>query len=272
MDVSTWAAGQFGTEAALVRIRVQRALGSAQEDAVAAHAASGSRKRVTYGHTMAVRQHEQMLKQFADYPNVEVFHPAGASYDLVRIGADGPILLPWRFATDSTTSHEQARMKPSRVRYGLLAGDDDTDQLTFEHAELSEEELQEHFAQLQMLSEELRRWHRLVTIGYSSNLDGLYRLGWGELELHADGGVLWRYWEPMPLPGAAGYGDGTSASTTTIPARLSSLAEPAAQRPRFDDAPLDDDLGLTARTPTVSDPQQEAPADVAETGTEDGQS
>lgn len=269
MDVSTWAREQFGRGAKEVRGRVRRAVGAAQGDGVAAHVAAGSRKRVTYGQTMAVRQYERMFEEFVGYPGVETFHPAGAPYDLVRVGSEGPILLPWRFATDSTTSHEQARMKPSRVRVGLLAGEEASDQLTFDQVELSEEEIEEQFAQQRMLTEELRRWHSLVTVGYSSNVDGVYRLVWGELTLHPNGGVSWPHSEPLPLPGTT-EADQTSTGGATAAARLAPVGSPVPRRPRFNDAPLDDDLGLTARPAAVDHPQQEPSADVDETGTEDG--
>lgn len=273
MDVSSWAWQWFGPVAEeLVRV-VPAAIAEAHAYAVAAQASSGTKKRDPYGHTLKNTQHERLVAAAADLPGIEVFHPPGASFELLRFPATGVVLYPWRYATSSAQPRETARMRFSAFRQDLLTGDVAGDcQLTFdEHADLTSEELDAQFDEETAVLEELRSLARVVTIGYASNPQALLTLGWGDADLvDVRGTVVWRHWEDLPLlgraaGGAAGTGTGGPAPR---PPLLPVDGGSAAGSPRFDDPPLEDDeLGITARGPLDGEPSQESHPPSPDTGT-----
>lgn len=275
---SGWAVERFGDAAGSLQEAVVTAIAEAHGDAVAAQAVSGTRRRDPYGHTLKNRQHECLVALVRDgaIPGAEVVHPRGASFDLVRISATNVVLFPWRYATDSQSQREDARMHPSSVRRDLLAGDIvGGGQLSLDHAAVEDEDLEAQLAEDEALAAELRSFHRVVTIGYASNPAGILDLGWGDAELiDDDGTVAWRWWEPLTALLAAGrvvddrQSGAPSAGLRAAPNAAST--SPAAQRkPRFDDAPLDEDFGLQPRTPLAGEPQQETGQKPGETGTGD---
>ena len=274
MSDATWVRDSLGEAAPDLRTAVLRAIPRAHEDAVAAQVASGTPKRDPYGHTMKNRQHECLVKAGRAVTGVEVFHPHGASFDLLRVTATGAVLFPWRYATSARVARRDAKMRPSGFRRGLLATGEPTAQLTLEHAALSEDELEAHLAEQEAVARELRRFATVVTIGYASNPSSLIDLGWGVVELLDDrGSVDWPHWEPLPWRSSAraAAGSGTSAVDARLRSAVPSESDDQVTH-RFDkSAPLVEDFGLTARSPLAGEPSSEAAPEVEETGTEQDQ-
>lgn len=258
---------------------VPAAIAEAHAYAVAAQASSGTKKKDPYGHTLKDTQHECLIAAAADLPGIEVFHPVGASFELLRFRATGVVLYPWRYATSSAQPREKARMRFSAFRQDLLTGDvAGYRQLTLdEHADLPAEELDAQLAEEAAVLEGLRSIARVVTIGYASNSQALLAQGWGDADLvDIRGTVVWDYWEDLPLlgradGGAAGTGTGGPAARPPLrPVAGGSALPPAARSPRFDDAPIEDDeFGITARGPLDGEPAQEPRPPRPDTGTDD---
>lgn len=274
MIPSGWAVRRFGESAGSLQEAVIAAIDEAHGNAVAAQVVSGTRKRDPYGHTMKNRQHECLVARVraGEVPGAEVFHPRGAFFELVRIPATNAVLFPWRYGVDGTVSRENARMRTSGVRRDLLAGiTSGRGQLSLDHAEVEDTDLEIQLAEEEALAAQLRSLARVVTVGYASNPTGILDLGWGDAELVADDGTVdWTHWEPLIAPANARRAD--SRGRHTGPATLRPAADPtvAAPRPRFDDVPLDGDFGLQPRGPLVGEPQQTTRPEEPGTGTGDG--
>jgi hypothetical protein len=270
MSHATWITDALGESTTELRSAVLLAIPQAHEDAVAAQAASGTWKRDPYGHTMKNRQHECLVKAGRSADGVEVIHPHGASFELLRVSATRTVLFPWRYATSTRVARVDAKMRTSSFRRDLLSTSEPTGQLTLEHAGLSHDELEAQLAEQEAVAEELRRYATVVTVGYASNPTGLLDLGWGVVELLDDkGSVDWPHWEPLSWQSSGRAAGGRQASVEVAsPLRLVPPNETDRVTERFDkSAPLVDDFGLTPRSPVAGEPSSEAAAEVGETGT-----
>ncbi len=275
MSDATWVRDALGEAATELRSAVLLAIPRAHEDAVAAQAASGTPKRDPYGHTMKNRQHECLVETGRAVPGVEVFHPRGASFELLRVASTRTVLFPWRYSTSTKVARVDAKMRTSSFRRDLLSTGEPTAQLTLEHAGLSDDELDAHLAEQEAVVQELRRYATVVTIGYASNPSGLLDLGWGVVELLDDkGSVVWPHWESLPWRSSGRVAAGSQASAEAAPLRPAQLNETDEQvTQRFDkSAPLVDDFSLTPRSPLAGEPSSEAVPEAEETGTEQDQS
>lgn len=261
-EVSAWAAGRFGAAAGEVRRRVVRAVVDAHDSAAAAQAVSKTNKRDPYGHTMKNTQHERLVEELRDLPGVEI-RPSGASYELARLPHRQVTLYPLRYANDGNTPREKAKIRLSTIRMDLLgpAHQADPEQLTIDHAELTQEEIQDEFGARAEIERQLGSLSCVVIIGYASSPGGIHDLGWGEGSLGHDGHLRWVFWESLPLPGSStgdGFGDvGDQIPVSPNPWPGSSTV--AEQGPsRFDDdVDGDDDLDIVARRSKSRAPQQE---------------
>lgn len=278
MTLTPWGRDLFGEQAAVVKGLVPEALREAHDFAAAAQGSSGTMKRDPYGHTLKNTQHERLVAAVAERlpGSYALFRPQGASYELVRFPETGVVLYPWRYGSSIADRRESARMQPSGTRQGLLAGvAADSRQLTIEHAHLSQEELDEQLDDDAAVLEQLRSLARVVVVAYASNPKALIRLGWGEADLIDERGSLhWRRWEDLPLLPDSGEGGGTGPVTggswPRPPLRPVEGITPelGAVVPRFDDAPLDDEL-VRPRRPHSGEPTQEPePIERRDTGTD----
>lgn len=271
-SIAAWVRDSLGETAMELRSAVLLAIPQAHQDAVAAQAASGTRKRDPYGHTMKNRQHECLVEAGRSVAGVEVIHPHGASFELLRLSATRTVLFPWRYATSTRVARVDAKMRTSSFRRDLLSTGEATAQLTLEHAGLSDDELEAQLAEQEVVVEELRRYATVVTVGYASNPGGLLDLGWGVAELSDDkGSVDWTHWEPLPWQSSGGAAAGSQPSAEVAsPLRSVPPSETDDQvTQRFDkSAPLVDDFGLSPRRPLAGEPSSEAAPEVKETGTE----
>ncbi len=158
-------------------------------------------------------------------------------------------------------------MDPSGLRRGLLSGPPgNPNQLSIEQADLADAEIDAQLAEDAAVWDQLRSLARVVTIAFASDPNGIFDLGWGDIELLDDRGTVnWLHWEPLALNNAAG-GTGRHLQAVQGPGVG---AGPAG--PRFDDvaATDDDDLPMRAR-PAIGEPQREVEPPADETGTDNG--
>jgi hypothetical protein len=255
---SAWARERFGDGAGDLARAVARAIRTAHDRALAAHLGGGMVSNDTYGVTLHVAQYEELAVECADLPGVSMRKPTGvrSRFDLV-VHDDPPVVLyPWRYATDKAVSRDRAKLWPvSDLRKSLLSLNANTvpDQLTLDQAEFDPEELEAQLAEEQALLDQLASFGQVVTVGYASNPEGgIFELGWGDVELvnEETGRVVWRYWEQLPP------GDQAAEAAPLRPVAPVD-GDDRARAGRFDDAPLQDDLGLKARPPIAEPPISE---------------
>lgn len=258
----------FGANAADLLQAVSRAIHHAHGQALDAHVSGGLQSNDTYGATLHVAQYEQLVEAVRNIPGVSIRRAADVNcrFELVVLDDQRVVLYPWRYANDRTTAREKAKMRQpvSDLRKTLLALTPNTinGQLTLDDAELDIEEVDARFAEEALVLAQLAEFGQVVIIGFASNPTGLFDLGWGQAELidPAKGTVKWTYWEQLPPPPAAGGADSATPRTPLAPLN-------GGRGDRFDNAPLDDDLGLTARSPLAEPPVSEPEAPQSPTGT-----
>lgn len=159
-------------------------------------------------------------------------------------------------------------MKPSGLCRDLLSGPaGNPNQLSLEQAELPEAELEAQLAENDAVWDQLRSLARVVTIAYSSDPNGIFDLGWGDVELlDEDGTLKWLHWEPLLLADSAAAGGERRGHLQEM--KRSAVDTPSTDS-RFDDAAGldDDDLPMRAR-PSMGEPKREAEPNAEETGTD----
>jgi hypothetical protein len=265
MNPSPWARERFGDVASALLGVLPAAIQQAHCRASAAHLSSELASNDAYGSTLHVTQNEELLKRAREIPGVVTRKPVDvrSRFELVVVEATAVVLYPWRFATDRKTQRESARMRTpmSDVRKALLAlAPRRVDpQLTLEQADIDPVELDAQYADEQALIEQLASRGRVVVVGYGSTpAGGVFELGWGDVELVDDetGTVFWHTWELLPMM------DMVAPQTATGPRAVRKQVRAG----RFDDAPLNDDLGLTPRAPLSEVPTSEAVRPRADAG------
>jgi hypothetical protein len=269
---SAWGRERFGDAADDLARAAVRAIHQAHDRALAAHLRGGLSSNDTYGVTLHVAQYEELAAECRDLPGVSIRRPRDVRgrFDLV-VRSDPPVVLyPWRYATDNALSRDRAKLRPpvSDLRKSLLSLNASVlpDQLTLDQAELDPEELEAQLVEEQALLDQLASRGQVVTIGYASNPNGgIFELGWGDVELvnGKTGEVRWRHWEQLPPP---------RAQADAVPSRqpLAPRDEGGRARAgRFDDAPLQDDLGLKPRAPMAEPPISEPERPATETGSDE---
>jgi len=269
--LSAWARERLGDAAGEVARAVVRAIHQAHGRAMAAHISSELDTNDTYGVTLHVAQYKELAAECRCLPGVSIRKPKGVNsrFDLV-VRDDPPVVLyPWRYATDTAIQRDRAKLRPpvSDLRKSLLFLNASImpDQLTLDQAELDPEELEVQLAEEQALLDQLASFGQVVTIGYASNPGaGIFDLGWGDVELvnTETGAVIWRHWEQLPPPEQAG---GVAPRQPLAPADGTG----GNLGGRFDDAPLQDDLGLTPRAPLGEPPISEPERAQEETGSDE---
>lgn len=277
-DVSAWASGRFGEIAGEIRWRVTRAIAGAHAAAAAAQVVSETPKRHPYGGAIRNTAHERLADELVGLPGVETRPLPGASHELVILPEQRVTLYPLRYANDGHTPRDKARIRLSAIRLELLGSSEagDPEQLTFDHADLTPEQVEEEFQARAEVEKQLGSLSCVVIIGFASSPEGLHSLGWGEGSLGTDGYLNWGYWESLPLPGSAtgeggfgGLGGGPAIAAPVGPRPGPPALEP--RLPRFDDDVDDDDLGISARRGETGAPSQEKAIDLDQTGGEEDQ-
>jgi hypothetical protein len=267
---SPWAQARFGEVAGDLARAVARAIYQAHDRAMAAHVNGMLQSNDAYGVTLHVAQHEELATEARDIPGVLIRKPKDVRgrFDLVVLENPPVVFYPWRYATDKAIPRERAKMRPvSDLRKTLLALNANTvnDQLTLDQAVMDPEQLEAELAEEQAVLDQLARLGRVVTIGFASNPGGgIFELGWGDVELidEETGRVMWRYWEQLPPPGE--QAGGVAPRQPVLPDGNGRY-----RAGRFDEAPLDDDLGLKPRPPITEPPISEPERPPEETGSDE---
>jgi hypothetical protein len=235
---SVWSRQRFGEAARPLRRAIPAALAEAHRRALTAHVGSELTKTTrAYGMPLADIQHEVMVQYAGAVEGARMVHPRHSQYELVVVNS--VVLYPWKYATDGTRVQDARLARPvSDVRRNLLGFGDPTPSgaLTFEQADLDEDELQAQWEAERAVLEELADSARVVTIPYASNPKaGILWAGWGDAELvdPQRGQLHWHHLEPLPPADPSYHADGRTTPRTPVPP----VPDPAAGR-RFDDAPL----------------------------------
>lgn len=273
--VSQWAEDRLGSAAAELALIVPAAIKQAHQRAMAAHAAAELETNDTYGVTLAVAQHEELVRlarglQGAAIRKPRAGHPGRFSF--IVLDETAVVLYPWRYSTDRRTERDQARLRKPvselRKTFLILAPRSISPQLTLDDLQRDYADMEAEIAEERAALEQLRRFGRTVTIGYASNPSaGLFDLGWGDLELvdEESGEVTWPYWEALTLDDDQAGGEGG----VQAPRAPGSPPGGRDSEARFNDAPLSEDFGLALRTPLSGTPISEQERSETETGTSD---
>lgn len=277
--VSLWAEAWFGEAAGDIGRRVARAITAAHVAAAAAQEVSETKKRHPYGGAIRNTAHERLADELVGLPGAETRTVPGSPHKLVTWPGRRVTLYPLRYAQDGRTRRDAARIRLSTLRLGLLGKSESSDpaQLTFDHVELTSEEIEEEFAAQAEFEEELGSLSTVVIVGFASGPEGLHHLGWGQGSLGTDGFINWEHWENLPLPGSAidvgGSNDLAGRPTAVGPVGSGADLPPTTPRlPRFDDDDTEDDnLDISARRGGTGTPSQEETPDLPQAGAEDDQ-
>lgn len=257
-EASEWAQQKFGTLATELAGLVSSALITAHGDAVGAHVAGNMKASDTYGNTMLVRMNEELVAIAAGTPGLTSRKPEGvrSRFELLIVEDSSVAVYPWRFGNAPQVRHEDGELRRpvSNLRAAAfsLAGAVGTVQPSFEDVDAPIGELEAQWAEDAEIREELVRLGSVVVVGISSGPDGIFELGWGDLELvdRETGEVRWLSWETLPTTPAA-----ESAVQRPV------LRDVARARAQFDAIPFDDTFELTARRDDapVSEPEPTRP-------------
>ena len=269
---TVWARERFGDAAGDLAKAVARAIHQAHGRALAAHFSGGLTSNDAYGVTLHVAQYEELVAECGALPGVSIRKPRDVlgRFDLVVRDEPPVVLYPWRYATDQSVPRDRAKLRPpvSDLRKSLLSLSASAllGQLTLEQGAIDPEELEAQIAEEQALLDQLASLGQVVTVAYASNPGGgIFELGWGDAELvnEKTGEVQWRYWEQLPPPGDQAAGG--SPRKPVAPAGR----DGSARAGRFDDAPLENDLGLRPRPPLAEPPISEPERLKDETGSDE---
>ncbi|MGV9823404.1 hypothetical protein [Nocardia xishanensis] len=263
---SAWETDRFGGLALSLRGAVWRALEAAHKRALDGHNGFGLETNDAYGLMWLIQNQElaKAVEQIA--PDARRIRPQRARYELTVVGDNNIILYPWRFSDDAYSPLDAAKMTLSKTREHLLSLTPDVSgQLSFEHAGLSEEELDAEFQDLETFLEDAAEAGRMVVIAYASNPHaGVIRVYWGDASQADDSGRLrWNHVEQIAPPsGTSGEDTGGVVVRPTGP-RPDPNTETAA---RFDQhAPLSE-FSLAPRTPLTAPDGGHPPTPHPETG------
>ncbi|MGH3652396.1 MAG: hypothetical protein ACRDT3_05535 [Glutamicibacter sp.] len=188
---------------------IASAVNTAQDLSVRAHISGEMEKGDTYGNTLKVKVFEILEEKLAAVPGISFKKPARGRFALPIVEETSVALLPIRFSSDPKIDRLNAKITMSELRKSLLNLatpnaldrrqatveeflDDDFNADTYDASRLDED------AELDQLDEQLARFGRVVTVGFGSNQDRIWELGWGDLR-EVSGEPFWGYWELLPV-------------------------------------------------------------------------
>lgn len=192
-----WRSVRFGAIADRVATDVASAVHLAHLDALGAHDAGHMRAHDAYGNTMKVRVPEVMVDMLGELDEIFIDRSDNAGrFPLPVVTTTSVAIMPMRIGRERAVGHEGMRLRTpvSEVRRSLLArGSEFASQLVLDP------ESEDGFAWHDPRG---RTFERVVVVAYgSSPKDGVWDLGWGDLELvnASRGEVVWHHWEPLSL-------------------------------------------------------------------------
>lgn len=268
LKVSQWAQTAFGDAAEELATLVPGALRAAHAAALTAHVSAEMTSNDTYGHTLKVKQYELLVEHVCDVPGVTTRRPQGMRFELAVVPETNVAILPLRYTTDPKERRDDSRLPSpvSDLRKSLLGLNSSAGprQLTIEHAFEDDATLTGSLDELEEVDKQLRKFGRIVVVGYASNPTvGVWGIGWGDLELEDEntGKVHWTHWESL-VESPALY------PARDIPLRAVAATRSAADSNRFDSGEDEDDFGLTPRSPGFVAPISESEQEPQSTGNE----
>lgn len=187
--LSDYAIERFGEVAPIVQGAVIETVHEAQEAALRVHAEHGLPERDPYGTSLRGHLNRRLLSKLRDVPGIKARKPAGhhARYELPIIEETGVALYWWRVPGEGKIPLLEARISDvSNLQAHLMTFAPTTvePQMTLEHATMSDEELDQLFAEDEQFSKQMAQAEgRTVTLWVSASPDGLYDFGWGDAEL-----------------------------------------------------------------------------------------
>lgn len=263
---SEWEIKRFGELALPLRDAIWRALEAAHRRALAGHLAFGLDTSDVYGQLWLI-QNEELAAALEEFTDVRTVKPKRARYALTVVGEHNIVLYPWRFSDDAYSPLSAAKMRLSKTREQLLALTPTvSDQLSFEHAELSEEELAVEFQDFERFLDDAAQAGRMVIIAYASNPHaGVLRAYWGDASRgDGSGHLLWTDVAEIPRPDASGE---AASGAPVRPASPVPVPNPDTAA-RFDQAPMGE-IPLAARNPLTETDGGQPLAPQPETGSDD---
>lgn len=264
-----WESEQFGHLALEVRAAAWRAMEAAHLRAVASQKGSGLSSNDAYG-LMWLIMPEELAKELAAVTVVRTPRPKGARYCLTVLDESNLIIYPWKYADTAYAPLESAKMNLSDVRRRLLAlgVTSASDQLSFEHAAMSDEELAAEIQAEGEFLHEAAEAGRLIVLAFASNPHaGVLRAFWGDASLGDESGHLdWGHVEEIPRASELAEGSRPAPARTlaAVPAPDTNIGAGV----RFDQAPLEDFV-LSPRNPAVPPDGGQPPVPDSETGSDD---
>jgi hypothetical protein len=219
----------------------------------------------TYGHTLKVKQFKCLEEATNDIDGVEIRRPAGGRFGLIVIPETNVALMPWRYSKSRRDVRERSRLSTpvSDVKQALLGLNTSPAprQLTLDDLAEDYDLLEQRWEEEREIDEQFSRFGRVVVVGFGSNPNGLWGIGWGDLEILdvTTGEVRWPVWEALnhssslPVTKRAASGSADLASAPELPAAAI----------RFDSGTDDEPFFLPPRVPgetsPISEPEREMP-------------
>lgn len=196
IPASTWARRTFGAHADALRQAIPTALDRAWVRARTAHDSAEMTTLHTYGTTLWVAQHEELIRAIGQLGPIREAQLIG--YRLVVLGSHA--FFPLCYTDQATVPVERARLpKPLSPQRQQLYGAhspavDDPQLLLLDWTDPAPADRPRPLP-------ELGADTQLITVAYACNLEaGLLRVEWGEAEHVGDGELRWGHHEPLPLP------------------------------------------------------------------------
>ncbi|WP_432246237.1 hypothetical protein ACRB8A_20195 (plasmid) [Arthrobacter sp. G.S.26] len=271
LQASKWAQTAFGDAAADLATIVPGALRAAHKAALTAHISAEMTSNDTYGHTLKVKQYELLVEHVRDITGVTTRRPQGMRFELAVVPETNVAILPLRYTTDPKEKREDSRLPSpvSDLRKSLLGLNSSATprQLTIEHAFEDDATLADNLEELEEIDKQLRKFGRIVVVGYASNPTvGVWGIGWGDLELEDEstGQIHWTHWESLIESRDLNL-------VRDIPLRAVEATPHTDVANRFDSGEDDDDFDLTPRSPSSEAPTSEPEREPKSTGVEENQ-
>jgi len=264
-QLSTWAKAALGSMALDLSEAIPLGLQQAHEISLRAHLTAEMESNDTYGHTLKVKQFKCLEEATKDIDGVEIRRPAGGRFGLIVIPETNVALMPWRYSKNRRDLRERSRLSTpvSDVKQALLGLNTSPvpRQLTLDDLTEDYDLLEQRWEEEREVDEQFSRFGRVVVVGFGSNPNGLWGIGWGDLEIVdvVSGEVRWPVWEALDHSSSAAATNGAASGA----ANLVSVPETPAAATRFDSGTEEEPFFLTPRAPgdtsPISEPEREMP-------------
>lgn len=189
-DGRKWALETFGADGVRIREEAPAIIRDCHEKLANAQAEADMKHQGVYGNIW-----HRCLAEFAGrlgrLPSAERVAVPGARYSVVAFG--DVVIFPWRYSREAGIEIGSRKFAVSDARVSLFRTRNEPRErldLGFEHPELTDEEQEIIERQEAALQAVLRRYARVVIVGYASNPYALHNVMWGEAKLGEDGHLV----------------------------------------------------------------------------------